>query len=157
MASTSPSKRWVRLRAGAIRVARPRRAVGALIVAVIASPLLTGRDSLPLSTYPMYASKRESSARFVISRGVDASGRVVELSMHVQAATDDPLVARSSLIDAAGNPAVLRGVCHSILSRAPETIRVVVIADEVHDIDAAAVGDRSVVQSVELSRCEREL
>src|SRR4051794_13466469 len=75
---------------------RFRWAAGA-IVAVVVAPAVSGRDSFPISSYPVYASVRGREERFDLAYGLTAAGEQRKLSMEQLATTDDPLVARSEL------------------------------------------------------------
>lgn len=74
-----------------------RRLLLAAFVLVLISPALRDRDSFPLSTQPMYANERASTARLATVIGRDRSGAPHRLSMRIAAATDDPLIAQSSV------------------------------------------------------------
>ena len=76
---------------------RLRRLLLALFVLLLVSPALRNVDSFPLSTQPMYASNRPSTARLATVIGRDNSGAPRRLSLRVVAATDDPLIAQSSV------------------------------------------------------------
>ncbi len=65
----------------------------------VLSPAVTGRDSFPLSTYPMYAHHRGETAIFRTAEGLDESGELHRLSLRLIADSDDPLVAQGLLID----------------------------------------------------------
>ncbi|MEX0847075.1 MAG: hypothetical protein WD023_04780 [Ilumatobacteraceae bacterium] len=121
-------------------------------VAVLISPALRDRDSVPLSTYPVYSSVRPDVATFVTVHGERADGSIHRLSMDVIAQTDDPLIANSRL---AGAVAAGRaeGVCAEIAERAPNDVIAVVVVRERHDVVAAARGEDSLLRRDELARC----
>lgn len=110
---------------------RRRRAVITLgVLTAVLSPALTGRDSFPLSTFPMYAHDRDDTASFRTAVGVTSSGTTEWLSLELIADTDDPLVAQGALRDA-----VQRGdgdeLCREIADR--------VAADDRRDLDLIEV------------------
>lgn len=72
-----------------------RRVLLAAFVLVLVSPALRNVDSFPLSTQPMYANDRASTARLATVIGRDAGGGPRRLSMRSIATTDDPLIAQS--------------------------------------------------------------
>jgi hypothetical protein len=57
--------------------------IAAAVVAAMASPVVTGRDSFPLSTYPMFSSDRSSSEPIDTVVGVDADGTLQRLTPHI--------------------------------------------------------------------------
>lgn len=76
---------------------RVRIAISAAVVAVLFVPVLTDRDSFPLSVYPMYASARSDESNIVLAVGVDAQGERRELSLALIGDSDDPLVVAGEL------------------------------------------------------------
>jgi hypothetical protein len=68
-----------------------------VFVVVLVSPALRGRDSFPLSTYPMYAQDRGRTAELATVVGRRADGSLVRLGLRIVADTDDPLIAQSSV------------------------------------------------------------
>lgn len=76
---------------------RVRAAVSVIVVALVALPAVTGRDSFPLSTYPMYADDRPAVATFNTAIDVQSNGGWDRLTISQIANTDDPLIAQSLL------------------------------------------------------------
>lgn len=112
----------------------------AVFVVVLVSPALRGRDSFPLSTYPMYATDRGRTANLATVIGRRGDGSRVRLSLRVVAATDDPLIAQSAVADAirSGRAAAwCRGSSERVTDR--EVVRVEVVREGV-DVVAMARG-----------------
>ncbi len=68
-------------------------AFSAVAVAVVALPVLRspGRDSFPLSTYPMFAAARPPVASFFTAVALDRSGRQLPLATRAIGGTDEPV------------------------------------------------------------------
>ncbi len=81
-----------------MRERRWRSALSLAVLALVLSPLVTDRDSFPLSTHPMYAHDRGDVAVFRTVEAV-ADGQPATLSLALIAETDDPLVAQGRLRD----------------------------------------------------------
>jgi len=114
-----------------------RRSVAIIIVVVaILSPLVTGRDSFPLSTYPMYASARADIGDLVSAVAVNADGDVARLSLAAIAATDDPLIAEAVLEQAIAN-GTSEALCRSIAARTPSADRIEIVTER-HNLAAVA-------------------
>src|SRR5215218_6193786 len=84
-------------RAAARVLGRWQLLAAAGLVLAVALPGVTGDDSFPLSTYPMYASDRDRVDTFATAAAFDGAGHPVRLSIAHIAATDDPLIAQSSV------------------------------------------------------------
>ena len=109
-------------------VRRALAAISLIVVAVLLVPAVTGADDFPISTQPMYADVRPERESFVTARGVDGSGATVALSMRQIARTDDPLIARQRLRDAAAQgPEALDVACQDIANRVPEVVEVEIV------------------------------
>lgn len=137
------------------RAALLRAAAVVVGVGVLVSPVVRDRDSFPLSTYPVYSSARPDTATFVTAHGRRADGSTRQLSMDVIARTDDPLIAASRMNRAAQEGRAAE-VCAQIARRVPDDVVAVVVVRERHDVVAGARGDRSVLSSDELARCEAQ-
>lgn len=96
-----------------------RRLATVAVVAAVLSPALRTRDSYPLSTYPVYATARQSTASLNTAVGLDDDGRWHRLSLAVIAATDDPLIAEDRVADAVRDGRT-RQLCTAIADRAAE-------------------------------------
>ena len=128
-----------------------------LIVAALWMPVVLDRDSIPLSTYPMYSSSRGASSGFVTAELVSGDDRSY-LSLAVVGASDDPLVVAGDLRAAIRNDVADRR-CAEIADRAAsaglaapgDTVEVV---SETHDSVAFVAGDPSLVERTMHARCE---
>ena len=123
----------------------------AVLLAVL-SPAVRGRDSFPLSTYPMYAETRGEVVSISTAVGVDATGHRRPLSLRAIAATDDPLIAESTVDDA------IRGgradaLCALIAGRVGPDVTRVEVVDERHDVVARALGRPSLVHRSVRASC----
>ena len=71
--------------------------ISVLTVLALLTPAFTRDDGFPISTQPMYSQVREQTAEFVTAQGRDSSGATVPLPIEIIAATDDPLIAQTTL------------------------------------------------------------
>lgn len=108
-----------------------RIAVYVIVVAAMLSPLATGRDSFPLSTYPMYASARGATADLVLATGIALNGEVKPLGLDTIANSDDPLIVES-LLRQAIRSGTAEQLCESIASRSGDTVATIEIVTERH-------------------------
>jgi hypothetical protein len=106
---------------------RQRLAVLA-VVAAVASPAVRGRDSFPLSTYPVYANARDRFQMLYTAVGVRPDGTWSRLSLPLIADTDDPLIAEDRVADAV-NSGRAEALCTAIAARLRQTGRAVDPAD----------------------------
>jgi len=143
-------------RAEGLAARRALAGISLLVVSALFVPALSGQDSFPLSTQPMYADVRPAVETYVTARGVDASDRSIALTMREIADTDDPLIARQRTRAAARDGAAkLESLCDSIITRlrTGTTIEAVEIVEvRVDVVDFVRTGSR---QPRVLSRCER--
>ncbi len=121
------------------------RALSLLVVGLVFLPAISGGDSFPLSTHPMYASVRSTTAEFVTAVGITAEGEV-RLSIKEIANTDDPLVAeeRTRRTDP-------DDLCNQIAQRTETNVVRVVVRLETY---ALAARDDGPLRSEELATCE---
>lgn len=101
---------------------RWRATLSVVALVVLLSPVVTDRDSFPLSTYPMYAHDRDDTARFLTAEGVTRNGDRARLSLGSIADTDDPLVAQGRLRDAARR-GELDAICVEVAARVAQVDR----------------------------------
>jgi hypothetical protein len=131
-----------------------RHRIGAIVfLAAVISPVLRDRDSVPLSTYPMYADRGARLGVLATAVGVDAAGAVHRLSLETIAGTDDPLIAESSLDDAirAGRAGAL---CAQIAARAGGQLVRIEVVEERHDLVARAKHESSLLERRLDASCE---
>lgn len=128
-----------------------RLAATVAVIVVVASPALRDRDSFPLSTYPVYADVRPSTAVFATAVGVRLDGSERRLPMATLASTDDPLIAQQRLADGVANGA--EGLCARIAARSPADVFEVIVVSERHDIVKAAAGEPSQLDRTIHARC----
>lgn len=123
-----------------MRLTRQRLGAAAMIavtLAALVSPLVTGRDSFPLSTYPMYAAARADTADLVSAVGVTSDGGTERLSLGIIGNSDDPLIVESLIRTAIAN-GTTDSLCRSIASRAPAQAAKIEVVTERHDLRAIA-------------------
>jgi hypothetical protein len=139
-------ERFVRLRRGVRRLA--------LIVtpAVLLIPAVSGKDSFPISTYPMYAFRRASTDRFQAVLGEDSAGTMRPLPMHQVADTSDPLIAES-LIDQAIRTGSAMRLCERIALRVNADVDRVLVVEEVHNVVNKLRGVASLQERVVHANC----
>ncbi len=139
------------------------KAVAAL-VAVVALvgvvPLALDRDSFPLSTYPMFSSRRSSTESVDTAVTVADDGTTVRLSPTVIAGTDEVILATATVTDAirSGTADLL---CTDIARRVVErqaapTDQVVAVEVVTERFDAVRWydGDRSPLERRVHARCD---
>ena len=129
-----------------------RRLLTAALLAALLSPVVRNQDSLPLSTYPMYAGTRSNLSSFVTAVGLDDVGDQSTLSALTISQSRDRLIAQSFL-----NDAVQRGeaaeACEDIVSRVAPSLVTVEIAVEQHDTIARLRGDESLQERTVVASC----
>jgi hypothetical protein len=135
------------------RANRVRRFVTAGLIAALISPAIRNEDSLPLSTYPMYSSRRSNLSKFVTASGIDDQGNRTTLSALTISGSRDRLITQSFL-----NDAVARGdasvICAELASRLDPSLSAVEIATEQHDTIARLQGRPSLMQRDLHASCE---
>jgi hypothetical protein len=126
----------------------------ALIVtpAVLIIPAVSGKDSFPISTYPMYAFRRASADRFQAVLGEDSAGAIRPLPMHQVADTSDPLIAES-LIDQAIRAGSAMRLCERIALHINADIDRVLVVEEVHNVINKLRGVASLQERVVHANC----
>ena len=122
-----------------------------MLIAVL-SPLITSRDSFPLSTYPMYAGVGPRLDHFLTVVGVDTAGTAHTLSLATIARTDDPLIAES-LLDQAVRGGRADALCAEVAGRLGADAASVEVVDELHDVVAQAQGKASLRQRAVVASC----
>ena len=110
----------------------------AAFVLVLVSPALRNVDSFPLSTQPMYANDRAATARLATVIGRDASAAPLRLSMRIAAATDDPLIAQSSVARSIRSDRATE-LCRTVADRIPLRSPVVSIEVVWEKVDVVAM------------------
>ena len=123
------------------------------VLAAVVSPALRNRDSVPLSTYPMYASARGEVTVLSTAVGTDHRGAIRRLSMDHIARSRDPLVTEA-LVDTAIRNADADELCREIASRVGDDISEISVVEERHDLERYASGDPSLIHRQVQARCE---
>lgn len=131
---------------------RNRRLLTALFVVILAVPLFGMDDSVPLSSYPMYARPRADTLTFVTAVGIDADGADLSLTTGEIADTRDPLVAETWLRNEVSSGRSGQA-CREIASRVGERADVVEIRREQHRVVDRVLGAASLVDRVLITEC----
>lgn len=114
-----------------------------ITVTALLWPIVSGADSFPLSTYPMYATARPRQGSLVTAVGLDDQGREIRLSLALIGSTDDPLIAESLLRTAVRQERTGR-LCTEIAARTArdaqrhEVIDIVVLTELLDLVDLVA-------------------
>jgi hypothetical protein len=132
---------------------RWRRVIALVVVAAVVSPALRNRDSVPLSTYPMYATARGEVAVLGTAIGIDDQGATRRLSMDSIARSRDPLITES-LVRTAIRDGEADVLCREIAGRVGNDIAEVEVVEERHDLERYAAGDPSLVRREVHAACE---
>jgi hypothetical protein len=130
-------------------------AVAATVVVVAAVPLALDRDSFPLSTYPMFSSRRSSTESVDTAILIDASGRTTRIHPRDIAGTDEVILAAVTVSDALRDDTT-ELLCGDIVARlgpgAPEGAQVQIVT-EVYDAIEWYRGDRTPLSTVVHTSC----
>jgi hypothetical protein len=110
-----------------------RRLVTIVVLAVVLLPAVSGDDSFPMSSYPMYAFSRSRTERFYTVLGEAPTGELTPLPIRVVADTDDPLIAAAVVRIAINDGSSLR-LCRQISTRVGDGIDRLLVVEEVHDV-----------------------
>lgn len=133
---------------------RSRRLLTIAFVMVLALPLFGVDDSVPLSSYPMYARPRADTLSFVTAVGFDARGAEIELSTRQIADTRDPLIAETWLRGEVGQGRAA-SACAAIASRSGDQVVAVEIRREQHLVAERAQGNDSLLERSVVAACAR--
>jgi hypothetical protein len=117
-----------------VRLRRSVRRVAMILVpAVLMTPALNGKDSFPISDYPMYAFRRASTDTFQAVLGETSTGTIRPLPMSLVADTNDTLIAEALIDQAIRNGSAMR-LCERVASRVGPDIERVLVVDEIHNV-----------------------
>jgi hypothetical protein len=119
--------------AGVRRLLAYIAAIGA-VVAVVA-PAVIGRDSFPLSDYPMFADERGRESAIATAVGVDPGGRRQRLSPELIGGTDEPILASATAERAAASESGASALCAAIADRVAgrDDLRAIEVVTERYD------------------------
>jgi hypothetical protein len=124
-----------------------------VVLGAVVSPVVRDRDSIPLSTYPMYATARGDEAVLATAIGVDEQGAVRRLSLDSIARTDDPLIAES-LVRRAVRSGEADALCREIAARVGDDVAAVAVVEERHDLERYAARAPSLLRRLVHATCE---
>jgi hypothetical protein len=129
-------------------------AVTVVIAVVGLVPLALDRDSYPLSTYPMFSTRRSATGRFHTAVAIGET--VHRLSPERIAATDEVIQAAATVSDAIARGEVA-ALCADIAARVaadgPDAATAVEVVSEDYDAVAWYDGDRTPLGRVVHARC----
>lgn len=138
---------------------RARILITAGVVGAIVAPVAVDRDSLPLSTYPMYSRARGEVVTLPTAQAVDETRSIFALTLEVIGESDDPLIVAGELRTAIRDDRA-ESRCIEIAERArtwpglPSTAVVVEVVTERHDVVAQASGRPSLLERTVHASCE---
>jgi hypothetical protein len=138
---------------------RARILVTAAVVGALVAPVALDRDSLPLSTYPMYSRARGAEVTLPTAQAIDADGRTTPLTLEVIGGSDDPLIVAGELRAAIRSDAADER-CVEVAERAaswsdlPDTTITIEIVTERHDVVARASDEPSLLERTVYASCE---
>ena len=124
---------------------RWRWVITLVVVVAVASPALRDRDSVPLSTYPMYAHARGDVAVLSTAVGVDDRGAQRRLSLPAIARSNDPLVTESR-VRSAIRSGEADALCREVAGRVGDDLVEVEVVEEHHDLERYAEGAPSLLR-----------
>src|SRR5688572_30233846 len=130
-----------------------RRVITLVVLAAVISPAVRNRDSIPLSTYPMYATARDDVVVLSTAVGVDDRGARRRLSLDTIARSRDPLITES-LVRTAIRTGDADALCREIAARVGDEVLLVEVVEERHDLERYAAGDRSLLGRRTHATCE---
>jgi hypothetical protein len=135
--------------------ARAWGAVAAIVVVVGVVPLALDRDSFPLSTYPMFSSRRSSTESVDTAILVEGSGGTTRLDPSDIAGTDEVILAAVAVSDALRD-ATADLLCDDIVvrvgDRMPPGARVRIVT-ETYEAIGWYRGDRTPLSTVVHAEC----
>jgi len=114
---------------------RRRQMIAVLAIALVAAlvwPAPAGRDSFPLSNYPMFAAARPTETSFRTAVGVDATGEYLRLSPPDIGGTDQVIQAAATIRQAIEDDAA-DVLCDEIAERISGRAIVVEVVTERYD------------------------
>jgi hypothetical protein len=129
-------------------------AVAAVVVIVGVVPVLLDRDSYPLSTYPMFATRRTAASSF--NTAVAVGDELQRLSPEVIAATDEVIQAAATVSDAIARgetAALCRDIAGRVAAGGPDGATSIEVVTERFDAVAWYDGDRRPLDRVVHARC----
>ncbi|MEO1228633.1 MAG: hypothetical protein AAFZ18_06995 [Myxococcota bacterium] len=127
------------------------------VVLLVLSPLGHGQDGFPLSTYPMFSSRRPEVATLARAVGATSTGEPVPLSPSLVSGSSEPMQAVSTVNRTirAGKPASER-LCQDIAKRVadakPEAREIRIELVDVH-VEGWFAGERAPRRTRRIATC----
>jgi hypothetical protein len=128
----------------------------AVIVVVGVVPLALDRDSFPISTYPMFSTRRTTSESVDTAVALDASGRIERLGPERIAGTDEIILATATVggsIAAGTTDELCAEIAERVASVGPDTAVTVAVVTERFDAVAWYDGDHEPLARTVHSEC----
>jgi hypothetical protein len=126
---------------------------GCFLLGLMVWPATVGRDSFPLSNYPMFASDRPAQASFRTVVGVDASGSPVRLSPADIGGTDQVIQAAATVGRAIADGEADQ-LCAEVADRVGADVVAVEVVTERYDTIAWFDGHETPAERVVHARCD---
>lgn len=117
----------------------------AIVVVVGIVPLVLDRDSFPLSTYPMFSTKRSTAESVDTAVAIDAAGRIERLGPERIAGTDEIILATATVggaIAAGTTDQLCQEIARRVASVGPDSAVTVEVVTERFDAVRWYDGDR---------------
>jgi hypothetical protein len=109
-------------------------------------PLVQGHDSFPLSTFPMFSTRRTTTEQVDTAVGLRADGSVERLSPERIGGTDEVILAAATVTNAivtADTPQLCREIAGRVAGGGPRDVTQVQVVTEVFDAVRWYHGDRT--------------
>ena len=130
--------------------------IAAVLVVVGIVPLVLDRDSFPLSTYPMFSTRRSTSETVDTAVAVDADGAIHRLGPQRIAGTDEIILATAT-VSGAINAGTVDDLCSEIARRVagdgPDSAASVEVVTERFDAIRWYRGDHTPIDRVVHATC----
>jgi hypothetical protein len=127
-------------------------------VVLVATPAVLGRDSFPLSDYPMFADDRGRESVIATAVGVTADGDRERLSPELIGGTDEPVLAAAAAARATVSSSGAAALCDDIAARAGgrDDLRAIEVVTERYDTVAYFESDEPPESTTVHARCPVE-
>jgi hypothetical protein len=131
-------------------------AIGAIVV--VAAPAFIGRDSFPLSDYPMFADDRGRESSIATAVGITTDGDRTRLSPELIGGTDEPVLAAATAERATASATGAATFCDAVAARAAgrDDLRAIEVVTERYDTVAYFESDEAPETTTVHARCQVE-
>lgn len=128
----------------------------AVVLGVVLSPLVSGKDSYPHSTYPMFASTPGREATLQVAFGLTADDSLVRLEPRTISGSVEVVHAYATLLRAnrtGDQHRLCEEIAARVATRGPERVETVVVAAERHDMVTSVAEGPEPLHRTEHARC----